>query len=121
LLTVTLLSFYCATWLVAVPSAQEASTIILLTGRPVIAMGGFTGGDPAMTVDELQRYVREGRLRYIILGGRMGPGGGANSAVTAWVQKNGTAVSAGEYASTADDSATSGGAGDTGAQLYRFG
>lgn len=37
-----------ATWLVAVSSAQEASSIILKTGRPVIAMGGFTGTDPAM-------------------------------------------------------------------------
>ncbi|GAA1800479.1 ArnT family glycosyltransferase [Actinomadura chokoriensis] len=112
-----------ATWLVAVPSAQEASSIILRTGRPVIAMGGFTGGDPAMTVDKLQRYVREGELRYILLGGRMGPGGGGSSAVTAWVQQHGTLVDASEYgASTSSDpSGTGSPSMPTGARLYRLG
>ncbi|MEO3824269.1 hypothetical protein [Actinomadura sp. B10D3] len=62
-----------AGWLVAVSSSQEASPIILRTGRPVIAMGGFTGGDPAMTVAKLQRYVEEGELRYVLLGERGGP------------------------------------------------
>ncbi|MET9338191.1 hypothetical protein [Nonomuraea sp. NPDC003804] len=32
-----------ATWLVAVGSAGQASWLILRTGKPVIAMGGFTG------------------------------------------------------------------------------
>ncbi|MFB4310197.1 glycosyltransferase family 39 protein [Actinomadura sp. GTD37] len=104
-----------ATWLVAVSSAQEASSIILETGRPAIAMGGFTGADPAMTAGKLQRYVREGRLRYIMLGGRMGPGGGAASDVTAWVQQNGTPVGASEYGSSTDTTDTSG------ARLYRLG
>ncbi|MGK5553216.1 glycosyltransferase family 39 protein, partial [Actinomadura kijaniata] len=101
-----------ARWLVAVPSAQQASSLILRTGKPVIAMGGFTGGDPAMTVAGLQQYVREGALRYVLVngqGGGFGPDRG-NSEVTAWVQRNGTLVSAGEY----------GGASDGGAQLYRL-
>ncbi|MGI5201162.1 ArnT family glycosyltransferase [Spirillospora sp. CA-108201] len=105
-----------ATWLVAVSSAQEASSIILRTGRPVIAMGGFTGSDPAMTVAKLQQYVKDGKLRYILLGGRMGPGGG-DTAVTAWVQKNATPVDAGDYGGSATGSAT----GSTGAQLYKLG
>ncbi|KAB2379478.1 glycosyltransferase family 39 protein [Actinomadura montaniterrae] len=89
-----------ATWLVAVSSAQNASSIILRTGRPVIAMGGFTGSDPAMTVAKLQRYVQEGKLKYVMLGGG-GPGGGsANSAVTAWIKQHGTVVSASEYGGT---------------------
>ncbi|MEU9844430.1 glycosyltransferase family 39 protein [Actinomadura sp. NPDC048032] len=97
-----------ATWLVAVSSAQEASSIILRTGRPAIAMGGFTGSDPAMTVAKLQQYVKDGRLRYILLGGRMGPGGG-DTAVTTWVQKNATPVDASAYGGT------------TGARLYKLG
>ncbi|MEU5991654.1 glycosyltransferase family 39 protein [Spirillospora sp. NPDC047418] len=105
-----------ATWLVAVSSAQEASSIILRTGRPVIAMGGFTGSDPAMTTAKLQRYVREGRLRYILLGGGMGPGRGADSAVTAWVQQHGTLVDPSEYGASTG-STTSG----SGTRLYRLG
>ncbi|WP_329090429.1 glycosyltransferase family 39 protein [Actinomadura citrea] len=105
-----------ATWLLAVSSAQEASSIILRTGRPVIAMGGFTGSDPAMTVAKLQQYVKEGRLRYILLGGRMGPGGG-DTAVTAWVQKNATPVDASAYGGTTGTAA----GGSTGARLYKLG
>ncbi|MEU9883982.1 glycosyltransferase family 39 protein [Sphaerisporangium sp. NPDC051011] len=100
-----------ATWLVAVSSAREASSIILATGGgPVIAMGGFTGSDPAMTVEKLRRYVAEGRLMYVLLGGRMGGPGERNDEVTAWVRANGTAVPAEEYGGTG-----------TGGTLYRLG
>ncbi|WP_131740101.1 glycosyltransferase family 39 protein [Actinomadura roseirufa] len=101
-----------AAWMVAVPGAQEAGSMILRTGRPVIAMGGFTGRDPAMTVAKLQRYVREGKLRYVLFGGGglMGADRG-NSAATEWVRRNGTAVPSAEY----------GGSSSSGAQLYRLG
>ncbi|MDL4776928.1 MULTISPECIES: glycosyltransferase family 39 protein [Thermomonosporaceae] len=90
-----------ADWLVAVDNSQQASSLILQTGRPVIAMGGFTGIDPAMTVAKLQRYVQQGRLHYVLVGtGRGGGFGGpdaGNSAVTAWVERNGTAIAASTY------------------------
>ncbi|MBO4275671.1 hypothetical protein GSF24_34445 [Microbispora triticiradicis] len=89
-----------AAWLVAVASAQSASSLILSTGEPVIAMGGFTGSDPAMTVDLLKRYAADGSLRYVLLGEGRGPGGGAGSSVTAWVKANATLVSASEYGGT---------------------
>ncbi|WP_018656339.1 glycosyltransferase family 39 protein [Actinomadura flavalba] len=83
-----------ARWLVAVPSAQAASSLILQTGEPVIAMGGFTGSDPAMTVAKLKAYAASGKLRFVQVGGGGGPGGG-NAEVTAWVRENGTAVRVG--------------------------
>jgi 4-amino-4-deoxy-L-arabinose transferase-like glycosyltransferase len=65
-----------ATWLVAVTSAAQAGPLQLASGVPVMAMGGFMGSDPAPTVDELKAYVRDGRLRYVLLAGRgAGPGG----------------------------------------------
>jgi 4-amino-4-deoxy-L-arabinose transferase-like glycosyltransferase len=97
-----------AEWLVAVGSAQSASSIILSSGRAVIAMGGFTGGDPAMTVDKLQEYVSSGRLKYILIGdGRRG----TDASVTEWVKANGTLVDPAEY----------GGTGTSGQALYRLG
>lgn len=63
-----------ATWLVAADSANQAAAIQLASGRPVMAMGGFSGADPAPTLDQLQAYVRSGELRFVIGGG--GPGGG---------------------------------------------
>jgi len=65
-----------ATWLVAVSSASQAGPLQLLTGVPVMAMGGFMGSDPAPTLAQLQGYVRDGSVRFVLLGGRdAGPGG----------------------------------------------
>src|SRR2546427_12776169 len=43
-----------------------------------MAMGGFSGGDPAPTLAQLQAYVASGQLRYVLIGGGAGggPGGG---------------------------------------------
>jgi 4-amino-4-deoxy-L-arabinose transferase-like glycosyltransferase len=63
-----------ATWLAAVSSANEAGPLQLASGVPVMAMGGFMGSDPAPTLSQLQAYVRDGRLRFVLVGG--GPAGG---------------------------------------------
>src|SRR5439155_18752802 len=77
-------------YLVAVASANQASSIALETGQPVLAMGGFTGSDPSMTVEKLQQMVAARQVHFIMLGGG-GPGGGS-SAVNQWIQANCTAV-----------------------------
>jgi 4-amino-4-deoxy-L-arabinose transferase-like glycosyltransferase len=79
---------------VATDTAVAAASIELATGQPVIAMGGFSGRDPAMTVDRLRALVRSGRLRYVVTGGlRAGPGGAATSvSVTSWVTQHCVAV-----------------------------
>jgi 4-amino-4-deoxy-L-arabinose transferase-like glycosyltransferase len=86
-----------ATWIVAVTSANQAGSIELATGLPVMAMGGFSGSDPAPTLDQLKALVASGELRFVIVGARGGggPGGGSStiSQVDAWVQANGTVVS----------------------------
>ncbi len=82
-----------ATWIVAVSGADEAGSIELATGLPVMAMGGFSGSDPAPTLAQLQADVASGQLRYVLLGGRGGPGGrGGSSDVSSWVTANGTLV-----------------------------
>jgi 4-amino-4-deoxy-L-arabinose transferase-like glycosyltransferase len=109
-----------ATWLVAVSSAQSASELILQSGKPVIAMGGFTGSDPAMSLAKLKSLVASGKLRYVLLGsggfGGMGggtgggPGGGqANREATNYVKSTCTVVSASAYggASSTRGSSTS--------------
>jgi 4-amino-4-deoxy-L-arabinose transferase-like glycosyltransferase len=65
-----------ATFLVATSSTMEAAPIILATGEPVMAMGGFSGGDPILTVDELASLISEGAVRFFLAGGRGGPGDG---------------------------------------------
>ncbi len=81
-----------ATWIVAVNGANEAGSIELASGMPVMAMGGFSGGDPAPTLSQLQAYVASGQLRYVLIGGGRGGPNGTSSEISSWVTANGTAV-----------------------------
>lgn len=90
------------TWLVAVNGSSQAAAIQLATGVPVMAMGGFSGGDPAPSVERLATLVSSGQLRFVIVGGGgFGggiPGGGApggfggDTGVSSWVTANCAAV-----------------------------
>ncbi len=94
-----------ARWIVAVSSANQAGSIELATGQPVMAMGGFSGSDPAPTLQQLQAYVASGELRFVLVGGG-GPGGpggpsggfggfaGGSGEVSSWVTATCTPVTA---------------------------
>ncbi|HEY2888256.1 MAG TPA: glycosyltransferase family 39 protein [Candidatus Limnocylindrales bacterium] len=84
-----------AAWIVAVTSANQAGSIELATGQPVMAMGGFSGSDPAPTLEQLQTDVATGQLRFVIVGGQGGgPGGNGDSDRTAWIQASCSVVTA---------------------------
>jgi hypothetical protein len=96
-----------ATWLLAVSGSSSAASIILQTGgTPVMAMGGFTGSDPAPTLTQFQQYVTEGKVHYVLAGGAGGGFGGRGGGesdtaqVLAWVEKTCTAVPASDYGSS---------------------
>jgi 4-amino-4-deoxy-L-arabinose transferase-like glycosyltransferase len=61
------------TWVAASSSAQTAASLELATGRSVMAIGGFSGGDPAITLARFRQLVAEGRIHYYVVSG--GPGG----------------------------------------------
>src|SRR3984957_11891920 len=42
-------------YLLAAVNARQAAPIIIATGNPVMALGGFSGGDPILTVDDFAR------------------------------------------------------------------
>lgn len=46
---------------------------ILHGDRPVVGMGGFLGADPAPTAAGLAEWVRDGRVRFVVLGMSFGP------------------------------------------------
>jgi 4-amino-4-deoxy-L-arabinose transferase-like glycosyltransferase len=86
------------TWVAATVGANSAAAYQLATQRPVMAIGGFNGSDPAPTLAQFQDYIAEGRIHHFISsGGRGGFGaqiGGsqAASAITAWVSESFTAT-----------------------------
>jgi 4-amino-4-deoxy-L-arabinose transferase-like glycosyltransferase len=96
----------------ATVGSNQASGYQLATGKPVMAIGGFNGTDPAPTLAEFQKLVAEARIHYFIEGGGFagggfrggggGPVGGGGSSVssastqiTAWVQSHFTSESIG--------------------------
>ncbi len=97
-----------ATYLVAVESSMQASSTIIATGEPVMAMGGFNGSDPALSVEQLAELVEQGKLRFVMLsgaggggaiGGRGGPGGngGGNTATIQAIEQVGKVVDSSQY------------------------
>ena len=97
-------------FLIAVPSADEAEPIILATGKPVMAVGGFSGNDRTLTVAKLQQMVKDGEIRYFMVGGKGGMG--SSNEVSQWVEKNGKAVNSEEWSSSSG-SVLAGGMGET--------
>lgn len=72
-------------WAAATVGAQGAASLMLSTGRPVMAIGGFMGMDPSPTLAQFQALVADGEVRYAVTGGATGPGG-RNNEIAAWVQ-----------------------------------
>jgi 4-amino-4-deoxy-L-arabinose transferase-like glycosyltransferase len=85
-----------ATYLAATTNSNTAAALILASGQPVMSLGGFSGDDPILTVDQFAQLVAEGQVRYVLLGGMGGGGGpgqqGSSSALVQWVEANGTLV-----------------------------
>lgn len=79
--------------LVAVPNANVAAPLIIETGLPVMAVGGYLGDDPILTPQALERLVADGRIRYIMLGGlTLAQESTALDVIGQWVRANGRRV-----------------------------
>jgi 4-amino-4-deoxy-L-arabinose transferase-like glycosyltransferase len=87
-------------WAAAQSGAMQAAGLALASGRPVLAIGGFSGSDPAPALRQFQQYVADGDIRYYVDDGRGGFGGfgggrGTAGEIQAWVEQNFAPVSAG--------------------------
>ncbi|MFQ6100920.1 MAG: glycosyltransferase family 39 protein [Anaerolineae bacterium] len=76
------------TYLAATLSAQTAAPLILATGEPVMALGGFSGSDQILGVDELSGLVADDTVRFFLLS----PQGNRQNELTRWVTERCVAV-----------------------------
>ncbi|MBF6357349.1 glycosyltransferase family 39 protein [Nocardia higoensis] len=79
------------TWVAAAVGSNSAAGVQLATGMPVMPVGGFNGSDPSPTLEQFQQYVRDREIHYFLGGGRVGPGGSAeseSSRISDWVEQN---------------------------------
>ncbi|ADQ08164.1 glycosyl transferase family 39 [Caldicellulosiruptor hydrothermalis 108] len=83
-------------YILAVTRATEAAPIIIKTGKAVMAMGGFSGNDPILTVEKLKKMVKNGEVKYFQIGGMGGFRGGfglsSSSDIYSWILENGELV-----------------------------
>jgi 4-amino-4-deoxy-L-arabinose transferase-like glycosyltransferase len=61
-------------WDLAVTSAQNASTLIAAYQMSVMAIGGFSGTDPSISVSQFADYVNNDEIHYVLVT-QGGPGG----------------------------------------------
>lgn len=81
----------------ATSSAVLAAPVIVRTGLPVMAFGGFSGADPIIPSESLKRMAEGGEVRFVVVGG---PGSFGLSlqgeerrrAFVAWIRANATQV-----------------------------
>lgn len=87
-------------YLLVVSSSNDASDIILNTGEAVMSLGGFMGNNKAITLDEFKELVKNGEVRYVMVGGS--GGGNSSSEIMNWVKENGKVVSSSEYSNSGE-------------------
>ena len=101
-----------------VSSSQSAQNIIIQTGESVMALGGFSGSDNILTLDQFKELVKNGEVRYVLSGGMGGRGNGGNE-IMSWVAQNGEVVPENEYKdSTTSQNPGGFGGGNNSEQLY---
>lgn len=86
-----------AKYLLVVSSSQSADSIIIKTGEPVMALGGFSGSDNILTLAQFKELVKKGEVRYVMTGGM---DRGSNSEIMNWVRENGKLVPTSEWSGT---------------------
>lgn len=110
-------------FLFATTSAGTAEAYIIETGKPVMAMGGFSGSDPILTVDKLQQLVEDKAIKYFVLDGGFGGGfgggrGGGSADVQAWIREHAVQIPSSEWAAGWNGAQASAGAGAVRTTLY---
>lgn len=82
-------------YLLATRTAREAAALILRSGEPVLAFGGYTGEVPILTPQGMADLVAEGQLRFVLLGRRrIGPTPEASpqQALLDWIRRTGRPI-----------------------------
>ena len=83
-----------ALFLLATPNALLAAPVIIRTGQPVMAFGGFFGSDPVMSVDAFAKAVERGEVRFVALATHL-----STRDFDRWVRAHGTVVDPAQWRS----------------------
>ncbi|EKF35777.1 MULTISPECIES: glycosyltransferase family 39 protein [Bacillus] len=82
------------TYLFATLTTVTAAPYIIDEDENVMALGGFNGTDPILTVKKLKTLIQQGKVKYFLLQDNQSSG---NSDLVSWIKSHGTAISSEEY------------------------
>jgi len=111
-------------YLLAAINARQAAPLIIATGDPVMALGGFTGRNPILSVERFARLVGDNRIRFALVGdGSPGLrrifGEDGQKPLVEWIRQNGRFVDPALWRTNSNFGSASGFAAEAvGAQLY---
>ncbi|HLV97568.1 MAG TPA: glycosyltransferase family 39 protein [Ktedonobacterales bacterium] len=86
-----------ATFIVATLASDLAAPIILETGQPVLALGGFVGQDPILSTTQLVNLIDHGTVRFFLF--QLPDLGTRNDKLVQWVNDHCSKVLARNWAS----------------------
>ncbi|MCH4239966.1 MAG: glycosyltransferase family 39 protein [Oscillospiraceae bacterium] len=94
--------------------SSTVAQLIIGTGLPCYAYGGFLGSDNSLTVERLKALVAEGKVTYFLLSEQNGgPNGGSSSSLTSYVEQNAKKIDPSKYSSSSTNGHSAG-------TLYQF-
>jgi 4-amino-4-deoxy-L-arabinose transferase-like glycosyltransferase len=86
-------------WAAATSGSQNAASLELASGEPVMAIGGFTNQGGNLPLATFEQYVAAGKIHYYIAadGGGGAPGrGGSADTIASWVKAHFTSKTVGQ-------------------------
>ena len=107
-------------FLAATANARQAAPLIIATGAPVLALGGFRGSIPVVTLSALQELVQSGQVQFVLLAEpERSPEVGrarryavrrtaVQQAISAWVHERGVLVDPDRWHATQETAANGG-------------
>lgn len=75
-------------YFLAAEKANDIADFIIRTGNPVMTVGGFSGRDKILTLDEFESEVKNGEVKYVLLRNNENE----NKDIAAWIRKNGKKI-----------------------------
>jgi len=103
-------------YLVVSQRANDVAELIVDTGLPAVAYGGFLGTDQTMSLDKLKQLVSDGKVTYFLVAQQSGFGGSSSSEITSYVKENAKLINPTQYSASSGQSDAS-----SGYALYCFG